>query len=283
MDQLAAQHFETLAWRTVPGRALTLYTRMAPVAHKLAVVTLPDVPVDVYAPEDGARQLAVVGTKAAHWIKLAAWWLPEYQLHAAVLPPSTPTWLRVKRASLQAPLACADPVNLARVLAAGLLCKQSSPRNLTTARVELKLRPVHPQIKQALDAHEQQALFEQTIPVDAFNQVVWNDVHAIPNPWGTRSTWGTNEQPLHTPPPVAATVTGIVAGAGALNGRSRVSPWEIATTAATTAGTGYLGGLVLGKTLGALAGLSPETQQQLQRAGLWGGMLTGAVNAVLNR
>lgn len=121
--------------------------------------------------------------------------------------------------------------------------------------------------------------YTPTIPVDAFNQVVWADVQP-PNPLGTKNPFGTNEQPLTTPAPVAATVSGIVSGAGAATGSPYVSPFHVGLTAAATAGTGYLAGMAAGKVLGALAGLRPEAQASLQRAGLWGGLLTGAMNAL---
>lgn len=121
-------------------------------------------------------------------------------------------------------------------------------------------------------------LFARTIPVDAFNSVVWNDVGAPVNPYGTHNPFGNNEQPLQTPLPVAAAVTGTLYGAAAAaGGRHSVSPWDVAVTAAQGGAAGLFGGLVLGKTLGVLAGLQPAAQQQLQQMGLWGGMLTGAV------
>jgi len=123
-------------------------------------------------------------------------------------------------------------------------------------------------------------LFARTIPVDAFNRAVWNDVSQAPNPYGTKSPWGDNTQPLTTPPPVAAAATGIVSGVGALTGQTHVSPWEVGLAAASTAGKGYLTGMVFGKALGFLAGLSPQAQQTLQRTGLWAGALTGAVETL---
>lgn len=136
----------------------------------------------------------------------------------------------------------------------------------------------------AFDAGDSGALFFPSIPVDAFNRAVWNDTahpgSAQNNPFGTKSPWGDNNQPLGTPPPVAAAVTGVVAGTGAALNQTHVSPWEVAMTAGLAAGKGYLGGLVLGKTVGALAGLSPKAQKGLQQLGLWSGMLSGAVNSL---
>jgi hypothetical protein len=127
------------------------------------------------------------------------------------------------------------------------------------------------------------ALFMPTIPRDAFNQAVWSDVVQGQNPYGTKSPWGDNSQPLGTPAPVAATVSGIVAGTAAATGQDAVSPLQVAMTAASTAGRGYMAGLLFGKTMGALAGLRPEAQDQLKQMGLWGGLLTGAVGSLFGR
>lgn len=143
--------------------------------------------------------------------------------------------------------------------------------------LELDL-PDEPYQKRALLDYETHDLFMPTIPVDAFNNAVWTDVG--PNPFGTRSTYGDGSQPIRTPPQVAAMVSGVVAGAGASRDSSHVSPWDVAMAAGAAAGKGWLGGLVLGKTVGALAGVSPEGQKKLQDLGLWGGLLTGAVRAL---
>jgi len=125
------------------------------------------------------------------------------------------------------------------------------------------------------------AAFLPSIPVDAFNNVVWNDVATAPNRFGTKSPWGDNEQSLGTPPAVAAATSGLLyATSLASGGRPAVSPMEVAKTVAMSSGGGLLGGLLLGKVLGTLAGLRPEAQSALQRAGLWGGLLTGVVNSV---
>jgi hypothetical protein len=121
-----------------------------------------------------------------------------------------------------------------------------------------------------------------SIPVDAFNKAIWNDVGARPNPFGTKSPWGSNSQPLTTPPNVASFASGIVAGAGAATGQRKVSPIQVAATAGLSAGVGYLGGLTVGKVFGALAGLKPEAQEQLRRTGMWAGLITGAVNGLFH-
>lgn len=124
-------------------------------------------------------------------------------------------------------------------------------------------------------------LLTKTIPVDAFNRVVWNDVRAVPNPFGTKDRWGDNEQPLHTPAPVAAATTGLLSGTAALLGNAtHVSPFDVALTAANTGLQGWTYGLAAGKVLGTMAGLKPDYQRKLQQAGIWGGLLTGTVKAL---
>lgn len=120
-------------------------------------------------------------------------------------------------------------------------------------------------------------LYTPTIPRDAFNAAVWQDVLSPPSRFGTKSHWGDDEQSLGTPPPVAAAVSGIVSGAAAATGQRAVSPWQVASAAAATAGVGYLAGVAFGRTLGVMAGMTPDAQRGLQRTGLWGGMLMGAL------
>lgn len=92
------------------------------------------------------------------------------------------------------------------------------------------------------------------IPADHFSEVVWQD----PN----------------TPVPVRAATTGLVDSASALRRGARlVSPADIGRVAVGM-GSGYASGLLVGKTLGALAGLRPESQKKLQQAGTWAGLLS---------
>jgi hypothetical protein len=96
-----------------------------------------------------------------------------------------------------------------------------------------------------------------TLPMiqrDSFGRVVWGD----PN----------------TPPHIRAATVGLVNSASAANGyRSMLSPWDIASVTAT----GAARGLIVGKTLGAMAGLKPESQKQLQSLGVWGSMLSAVI------
>lgn len=104
--------------------------------------------------------------------------------------------------------------------------------------------------------------FENSIPVDQFNRVVWNDL---------RSMGGS------TPSPIAAAATGLTTAASlSQGGANLISPMDIARIG-MGAGSGYISSLLVGKTLGALAGLNPATQQKLQQVGIWGGVLSNII------
>jgi len=77
---------------------------------------------------------------------------------------------------------------------------------------------------------------------------------------------------------VAALASGLVTGTSeARGGASHVSPWDVGLAAAVGGGKGLFAGMVAGKVLGALAGLTPDAQQTLMRTGTWAGMLSGAI------
>jgi hypothetical protein len=101
------------------------------------------------------------------------------------------------------------------------------------------------------------------IPVDRMGRTIWADAGS------------------GTPVPAAAAAAGLLAGAGALAGRRAVSPLDVALAAGQAGAGGFLGGMALGRVLGALAGLRPESQAELQRYGLWGGLVSGAVARAL--
>lgn len=122
------------------------------------------------------------------------------------------------------------------------------------------------------------------VPVDAFNQAIWNDVRkgmtAARNPYGAKSPWGDNTQEMHTPPAYGAAASGLVTGVQSLyQGRSVLSPRHFIRGLAA-AGTDLATAHVAGGVLGALGGLSPEAQEKLQDMGLWGGFIRGVVSSV---
>lgn len=136
-------------------------------------------------------------------------------------------------------------------------------------------------VKQAMES----GLQAPSIPVDAFNRVVWNDVRKgsnMTNPYGTKDPWGTNEQQMRTPPALASATTGIVSGIGAMAGSPIISPATVISGLAS-AGVGLATAHLAGRTLGALAGLTPEAQNKLQDMGMWAGMLHAVIPPVLSQ
>jgi hypothetical protein len=85
----------------------------------------------------------------------------------------------------------------------------------------------------------------------------------------------------NTPPPLQAATAGLVVAADAVGGnRGWVSPWDVGRVA-VGAGAGLVSGAVAGRVLGLLAGLSPQAQTDVARAGLWAGALKQVVPMAL--
>jgi len=165
------------------------------------------------------------------------------------------------------------------------------------------LDPVEPELPSMLRkaAEYSSALCAPIIDVKEFDNTVWQMVSAAEkrgyyidpanNP--AQNRFGVGGGALHAPeirmdafnrpamftnPQSAALASGLVHGASAMNGGSNwVSPMDVARVA-VGAGAGLLSGVVAGKILGALAGLTPAAETGVQRIGLWG----GALNAVKN-
>lgn len=101
------------------------------------------------------------------------------------------------------------------------------------------------------------ALYMPSIPVDAFNRTIWQD----PN----------------TPIQLRAAATSLVEGASQLRGGvDLVSPFDVGRIAAGM-GSGWVSGMLVGKALGALAGLTPQAQGVLKQTGMWTGALRNIV------
>lgn len=113
--------------------------------------------------------------------------------------------------------------------------------------------------KTALDK-QSAGLFEPAIERDEFNRAVMDDPF--------------------TPMRLRAATAGMVEAASATRGSDWVSPWDVAKIA-FGAGGGLVSGVIAGKALGALAGLTPEGQAGLQRLGLWGGIISAVVPKAL--
>lgn len=134
-------------------------------------------------------------------------------------------------------------------------------------------------------------VFERTrglpaVPVDAFNQAIWNDVAAGANsnrynPFGTRSQFGSNDEPLHTPPQVGAAASGLVTGIQQLHGGASLLDPRHFISGLAAAGLDAATARFAGGVLGALGGLKPEAQKKLQSAGIWSGLIRGVTGSVL--
>lgn len=109
------------------------------------------------------------------------------------------------------------------------------------------------------------------IPVDAFNRATWADASKNYDQSGFMN---------HTSPQIAAATTGIMSGIKAQTGSGIISPSTVVRGLAS-AGVGLGVATLAGKTIGALAGLTPVAQEKIQDMGLWGGMLHSVIPPVL--
>lgn len=109
-------------------------------------------------------------------------------------------------------------------------------------------------------------LYAPSIPVPQFNQMAWNDVNKqMYNPMG-----------VHTPPQYAAVTTGMLSGISAGRQSPIIRPIDVVNGFAS-AGVGLATANLAGRTLSALAGLTPDAQNKLQDMGLWAGMMHAIV------
>lgn len=103
-------------------------------------------------------------------------------------------------------------------------------------------------------------LFDPRIGRDDVNRIAWED----PN----------------LPGPLRAATSGLYEAASSVSGSPTVSPWDVAKIA-VGAGGGLVSGVLAGKALGLLCGLSPEAQRGVQNIGLAAGLLRATVPAAL--
>jgi hypothetical protein len=115
-------------------------------------------------------------------------------------------------------------------------------------------------------------LYAPTIKVPQFNQAAWADVNkGFYNPGG-----------MHTPPNYAAVTTGMMSGISAGMNSPIIRPVDV-IKGFVSAGVGLATANIAGKTLGALAGLTPAAQDKLQDMGLWAGMMHAVVPPLFGR
>jgi len=114
--------------------------------------------------------------------------------------------------------------------------------------------------------------YYQGINVPQFNQAAWNDVNkGFYNPMG-----------MHSPPQFAAVTTGMMSGISAGMNSPIIRPSDV-VKGFVSAGVGLATANIAGKTLAALAGLTPEAQNKLQDMGLWAGMMHAVVPPLFGR
>lgn len=123
------------------------------------------------------------------------------------------------------------------------------------------------------------SMFEVHSPLDAVGNPVISHAIQPANPFGTRNPYGSRYAPMYAPPAATGAMAGMVSGAAAAKRSNWVSPMDVARMA-WGAGSGALSGIIAGKVAGGLAGLNSRGQKQLQRMGLWGGLLSAASRAI---
>lgn len=117
--------------------------------------------------------------------------------------------------------------------------------------------------KQSFEDNTFTNLHVPTIPVDAFNRAVWADASKGYNQAGIVD---------HTSPQFAAATTGLMRGIASQARSPIISPATVIHSLAS-AGVGLATANIAGRTIGALAGLTPAAQDKIQDTGLWAGML----------
>lgn len=144
---------------------------------------------------------------------------------------------------------------------------------------ELSVVELHPDyLAKLAQIGDAGGLYASSIPVDAFNNVVWAP-WVETNPFGTKSSYGTNEQPLRAPnfnPQAAAAMSGLAAAASAAKGgTTTISPADIARVAGYSAA-----GWTAGRLAAGLVGLTPGARDTLTRNGVIGGLVLGVTKSL---
>jgi hypothetical protein len=112
-------------------------------------------------------------------------------------------------------------------------------------------------------------LDQPSISVPQFNTALWHD--AYKGMTGAQPPMG-----MHTPPPLAATASGLMTGISTGLRSPMIRPSDVVRGFAS-AGVGLATANLAGRTLSALAGITPEAQNKLQDLGIWGGMMHAVI------
>jgi hypothetical protein len=111
-------------------------------------------------------------------------------------------------------------------------------------------------LAEAIEGAGGSSVYVKAIEKDRFNRALWNDPF--------------------TPDYLKGMASGIVEGASEIANSPVVSPMDVGRLAVGM-GSGLASGLLVGKVLAGLAGISPEAQEGLQRAGIWSGAIRATV------
>jgi len=222
-----------------------------------------------------AAMLGAAGGAALH--------IPQWAANAGINRTATgrPEWLKSLLGDQFQKL---SPHEHAANLGFEAMLKQS--RQIKTAFASLSLWCPRLKLAETSGAFGNDSVPLQPVPIDAFNNAIWNDVHngvssSQNNPYGTRDWNSGNAGSFHTPPMVAAAASGLVSGIQQqYGGASMLSPMHFIHGLAA-AGVDAATARIAGGVLGVLGGLKPDTQKQLQQMGIWSGMLRGVTGSVL--
>lgn len=140
---------------------------------------------------------------------------------------------------------------------------------LTDNRTEPLTTP--PSGEKASEFKSMTGIYKPYIPVDAFNRATWADAS---------KNYDQSSYANHTSPQIAAATTGIMSGIKQQTGDNLISPYTVIRGLAS-AGIGLAAATIAGKTIGALGGLTPVAQENIQNMGLWGGLLHAVIPPLL--
>lgn len=105
------------------------------------------------------------------------------------------------------------------------------------------------------------------IPVNEFNQIIWNDPRVS----------------ARLPNAVQAAATGLVSGASYMRGGAQlISPLDVGRMAAGM-GSGYVSGALVGKALGLMLGMPDDVQEKLKNSGMFAGVIANLIPVAFGR
>jgi hypothetical protein len=142
------------------------------------------------------------------------------------------------------------------------------PNNIIETTAARQKSAEYPEFNPAVPGNS--GIFAPSVPIQQFNNAVWNDARK-----GFYNGFDT-----HTPPAYTAATSGLMTGLSTGLQSPIIRPVDVINGIAS-AGVGLATATVAGRTLSALAGLTPMAQEKLQDMGMWGGMMHAIVPSIL--